>query len=445
MPPVRNKGKNTEERRIKKKIAEQKRAERELAGRSVSRSTQWRHSCGMNSKQKKAIDQQKLSPEEESCLAKAWERRHRAGLLLLSKTLLAAANQLIEIRRPSSEKITGKNWCTDFRKGNKQVLKGVHFSTWKPREIDKYITADTLVDEVMSQLGNEQAEISSENIWQVIITATLLDEFPLDIGNLIEVESKMSIDDCRNTEMITAIECVSKAGKRLRPLFIWPSDSCQESVRIGAGTDWKHISTTKGNFDRASRREWLTNTFNTVTSQREYPGPRILLIDNKIKFGDTRDLCADRDVRLVEANSTEGRSFWESQIAKNSLLQGFREAADAMHVEKARELRREDFNLLYHAAREKIISEYTTIECVPLPAPLPSGSGSESVSVSEDDSMDELGPEPAYVSKSSNPPMTPYQRIVQNKAFENLPNDMKRAISDLQALNEQLLKLRLGT
>lgn len=344
-----------------------RKAQSKITGATLSVTTAWHRKHGRISREQKARDQQKLTQIEEKVLADAWMTYHEKGYALQKEVFREVSRYVIGLKRDVRVNEPSNKWIQGFLKRHAHLRKAKAKFAGRFRKGTALINKQTMIDFILDRLDPNETKIRDENIYQVAITAVLLDSFPLDIEKLVAVDGILDCTELNTTKMITAVECVSKTGQSLEPYVLWPSDSCPQSMTAFPGGLWNHATYQRGYFDKGSREKWFRETFDCATSEKAFPGPRILLVDAVHRFGDTIDFCSEKNIRLIDAGSANGRSFWTPQIIMQKILKAFGKATEVIHGRENRDLGVKDFNAIYHSARAMAMSDLPKLSCMEIP------------------------------------------------------------------------------
>lgn len=79
--------------------------------------------------------------------------------------------------------------------------------------------------------------------------------------------------------LVTAIECISAAGRHLPPLIIWPASTHRSTWTTHPTPGWHFACSKTGYTDREISLYWLQKVFDPFTRPRAQGKPRVLIND----------------------------------------------------------------------------------------------------------------------------------------------------------------------
>src|SRR5262245_61896952 len=78
---------------------------------------------------------------------------------------------------------------------------------------------------------------------------------------------------------ITAIECISRDGRYLTPMVIWPATTHRSNWTTFETPGWQYACTESGYTNSKISLEWLKRIFYPQTKDRANGKPRVLICD----------------------------------------------------------------------------------------------------------------------------------------------------------------------
>lgn len=319
-------------------------------------STKWHREHGRGTRRDKAAKEQYLSPQEEKVLASHVLRMCENGYPLPVKALGSLA-LVIRRRRHStpddSIKPPGKNWPQGFYRRNPQ-LKSRRLRAIPWDRHDRSIHAK--VNEWFSIIGIELANplILPENVYN-------MDETGVILGNLGSLKVLVGKEELRNYRgassertLITAVECVSAAGKSLNPLVIWPAATLRNNWTAHETPGWHFACTDSGYTNNAVNLYWVQHVFDPSTRVIANGKPRMLISDGHISHEslEVMTFCFENNIVLCRLPSHTSHKLQPCDVAVfGPLKTAYREQVERLFRGGAGTIGKQHFTLLYNRAR----------------------------------------------------------------------------------------------
>ena len=160
----------------------------------------------------------------------------------------------------------GKNWAQLFRKRHADVLKASKSRALDWDRFDIYDKATHWFDVIRKVLHDPA--VLQENVYNMDETGVMLSK----LNSVKVLVSKDNQHSCRGARVkrtsITAIECVSAAGKLLDPMIIWPASTHRTNWTTHPTQGWHYAYSDSGYTDSYLSLQWFKLVFDPQTKEQ---------------------------------------------------------------------------------------------------------------------------------------------------------------------------------
>lgn len=253
----------------------------------------------------------------------------------------------------------GKNWARAFQRRHPELkAKKVGALDWNRHEknVRPKITHWYKVIGKVTQ----DPDILEENMYNVDETGTML-------SNLCSVKVLVGKDDSRNYRgarvkrtTVTAIECISADGRRLKPMIIWPATTHRSNWTTFPTPGWHYACTESGYTDSEVSFEWLKCVFDPQTKERANGKPRVLICDG---FGthetlEILEFCFANNIMLCRLPSHTTHKLQPCDVSVFSPLKtAYRDNVERMERSGVNTIGLEHFISLYSPASDRAFTK----------------------------------------------------------------------------------------
>lgn len=325
-------------------------------------STLWRRVRGRPSRRDKAAKQQYLTIHEEKALAEYVLRMSDIGYPLPVKFLRSLA-LIIARQRAAAFQISstddevrppGKNWPQGFYVRHPELkarrLKALDWARHDHNIYDKVV-------QWYSVIGRELQDplITADNVYNMDETGVLL-------SVLHSLKVLVRRDNLLNGRgagvkrtLVTAIECISAAGRHLPPLIIWPAATHRSTWTTYPTPGWHFACSRTGYTDKEISLHWLQHVFEPCTRSRAQGKPRILINDGFATHESLELLkfCFEHNIILCRLPSHTSHKLQPCDVGMfGPLKTAYREEVERLYRGGANTIGKQHFTLLYARARE---------------------------------------------------------------------------------------------
>lgn len=325
-------------------------------------STKWHRQHGRGTRREKAAREQYLTPQEEKVLTCHVLRMSENGYPLPVKALGGLAF-VIRRRRSSmpdeSIKPPGKNWPQGFYRRNPQLKsRRMRAIPWDRHDHSIYAK----VHEWFSIIGKELSDSSilPENVYN-------MDETGVILGNLGSLKVLVGKDELRNyrgassqRKLITAVECISAAGRCLNPLVIWPANTLRDNWTTHETPGWHFACTDSGYTNNTVNLYWIQHVFDPLTRIVANGKPRVLISDGHTSHEslEIMTFCFENNILLCRLPSHTSHKLQPCDVAVfGPLKTAYREQVERLFRGGAGTIGKQHFTLLYSRAREIAVTQ----------------------------------------------------------------------------------------
>ncbi|KAF2647032.1 DDE-domain-containing protein [Lophiostoma macrostomum CBS 122681] len=225
--------------------------------------------------------------------------RSLASVIACQRSSIFQAPATYETIRPP-----GKNWPQAFYKRHPELKpKRVKALDWNWHDQNIYEKVRHWFDVIGTEL--DRMDIVLENVYN-------MDEIGVMLSMLGSLKVLVGKDDLRayrgagvKRTVVTAIECISAAGRSLHPLIIWPAATQRSTWTTYPTPGWHFACSQSGYTDSRISFDWLRLVFDPQTKLRAAGKPRILICDG---FGTYESLemlrfCFENNILLYRIPS----------------------------------------------------------------------------------------------------------------------------------------------
>ena len=325
----------------------------------VLRTTLQHRARGRKSLQEKARGQQYLSVSEEKAVVNFLLRQDSFGrpvrIKFIPSIAFAIASQRSVPLRPHNP--PGKNWTALFRKRHADVLKA---SKSRAMDWERYNIYDKVVQwfDVIGKVIHDPA-VMPENVWNMDETGVLISK----LNSVKVLVSKNNRHGCRGVRekrtLITAIECVSAAGKFLNPMVIWPASTHRANWTTHPTPGWHYAFSDTGYTDSYLSLQWLKLVFDPQTKDIAGRRPRVLLCDgfDTHETLEIMEFCFENNIILCRLPSHSSHELQPCDVSVFAPLKdAYRDQVERLERGCVGKIGKEHFIYLYSPARERVFT-----------------------------------------------------------------------------------------
>lgn len=171
----------------------------------------------------------------------------------------------------------------------------------------------------------------------------------------------MSRDELKNSRgagvkrtLVTAIECISAAGRHLPPLIIWPASTHLSTWTTHPTPGWYFACSKTGYTDKEISLCWIRHVFDPLTRDRAQGKPRVLINDRFATHESLEVLkfCFETNIILCRLPSHTSHKLQPCDIGVfGPLKTAYREYVEQLYCGGANIVGKQHFTLLYSRAR----------------------------------------------------------------------------------------------
>lgn len=329
---------------------------------NIPASTLWRRAHGQPSRRDKAAKQQYLTLQEESALVEYVLRMSDNGYPLPVKFLRSLALTIARQRSSTFQipSITdtvrppGKNWPQYFYARHPELkARRVKALDWTRHDHNIYDKVTQWFGMIGPQL--QDPVIVADNVYNMDETGVLL-------SVLHSLKVLMSRDDLKHSRgagvkrtLVTAIECISAAGRHLPPLIIWPASTHRSTWTTHPTPGWHFACSKSGYTDKQISLYWIQKVFDPLTRPRAQGKPRVLINDGFATHESLELLkfCSENNIILCRLPSHTSHKLQPCDVGVfGPLKMAYREQVEQLYRGGANTVGKQHFTLLYGRARE---------------------------------------------------------------------------------------------
>src|SRR5580692_6829694 len=328
---------------------------------NVPRSTIGHRARGRISNSQKGINQQYLTPAEESVLVSYFLRMSNNGYPLpvkfagsLAHVIALHRNSLFHFpiqERDGNESIKppGKNWSTTFHKRHPELksttLKALEWDRHEHSIYEKVVEWYTVIGKEL-----KNPALKPRNVYNMDETGVLL----AVLNSLKVLVSSDDLRKCRGTgkdcTRITAIECISADFKVLLPLVIWPASTHRANWMTYPTPGWHYGIQENGYTDSVINLKWLTEVFNPQTKAIANSDTRLLISDG---FGthesaEIQRFCFENNIVLARLPSHSSHKLQPCDVGPFGPLKTYyRKEVERLYRRGSQHIGKPHFTRLY--------------------------------------------------------------------------------------------------
>lgn len=198
--------------------------------------------------------------------------------------------------------------------------------------------------------------IMPENVWNMDETGVLLSK----LNSVKVLVSKDNHHGCRGARekrtLITAIECVSAAGKFLKPMIIWPASTHRANWTTHPTPGWHYAFSDTGYTDSYLSLQWLKLVFDPQTQEGAGHRPRVLLCDgfDTHETLEIMEYCFQKNIILCRLPSHSSHQLQPCDVSVFAPLKdAYRDEVERLERGCVGKIGKEHFIYLYSPARER--------------------------------------------------------------------------------------------
>lgn len=211
-------------------------------------------------------------------------------------------------------------------------------------------------------IGKELSDpaILAENVYN-------MDETGVILGNLGSLKVLVGKEELRNYRgassqrtLITAVECISAAGRCLNPLVIWPANTLRNNWTTHETPGWHFACTDSGYTNNNVNLYWMQHVFEPLTRIVANGKPRVLISDGHMSHEslELMTFCFENNILLCRLPSHTSHKLQPCDVAIfGPLKTAYREQVERLFRGGAGTIGKQHFTLLYSRARETAVTQ----------------------------------------------------------------------------------------